>query len=127
MISIAQYLIDKDEHTTLYKISQTYKYTHKLKKYNINIIFLTCTHTCAHTHTHTHAHTCTHTHTSTHAHKPQICGSAERRMQRMKIGGWGVGKKEDGYDNLTELYTFIGAVVSLTLFQMPHQPDLLLI
>ena len=80
-----------------------------------------------HTHMHTHMHTHTHTHTSTHAHKPQICGSAERRMQWMRIGGWGVGKKEDSYDNLTELYTFIGAVVSLTLFQMPHQPDLLLI
>ena len=32
MISIARYLIDKGENTVLYRISQTYKYTHKPKK-----------------------------------------------------------------------------------------------
>ena len=32
VISKVQYLIDKDEHTVLYKISQTYKYTHEPKK-----------------------------------------------------------------------------------------------
>ena len=29
---MARYLIDKSEHTALYKISQTYKYTYKPKK-----------------------------------------------------------------------------------------------
>ena len=74
VISRARYLIDKDEHTVLYKIRQTYKYTFKpLKKKNvyiyIHIIFPT-----PQTHTHTHVHT----------HK-QICGSAERELQ------WGGG------------------------------------
>ena len=31
VISIVRYLIDEDEHTALYKISQTYKYTRKPK------------------------------------------------------------------------------------------------
>ena len=41
VISIVRYLIDKNEHTALYKISQTYKYAHKPKIYiYINITFL---------------------------------------------------------------------------------------
>ena len=32
VISKAWYLIDKGEYTALYKISQTYKYTHKPKQ-----------------------------------------------------------------------------------------------
>ena len=52
VISIARNLIDKDEHTTLYKIGQTYKYTHK--PIYIYILFLAPPNTHTHTHTHTH-------------------------------------------------------------------------
>ena len=58
VISIARCLLDKGEHTALYKINQTYKYTHKPKK--------TTTHAHTHTHAYTHTHMHTYTHTPTH-------------------------------------------------------------
>ena len=36
VISIVRYLIDKDKHKVLYKISQTYKYTINLNNNNYN-------------------------------------------------------------------------------------------
>ena len=60
VISIARYLINKGEHTALYKISQPDKYTHKPQKIKINKIWF-----LAHT-KHTHTHTQTHTHQNTH-------------------------------------------------------------
>ena len=48
VISIVWFLIDKKEHTVLYKISQTYKYTHeplKKKKKIINVLHTTSYHT----------------------------------------------------------------------------------
>ena len=52
VICIGRYLIDKDEHTALHKIRQTYKYIHirLKKKYENNIIFLAH---ASHTRTHT--------------------------------------------------------------------------
>ena len=47
VISIARYLIDMGEHTALYKISETYKYTHKSQKImnKQNILRIPHTHT----------------------------------------------------------------------------------
>ena len=104
VISIAQYLISKDEHTALDKISQTYNMHISLKKiiYKHNTIFFphtTYTHTY-HTHTHSraqtnkpHTHTYTHTHQHTYTHKyagaqREDCNGDERRW-----GGGGIRKE----------------------------------
>ena len=73
VIAIAPYLIDKGEHTALYKINKNVgKKTSKII-YKHNIVFLARaraprTHARTHAHTRTRAHTHTHTHTRARTH-----------------------------------------------------------
>ena len=91
LISIAQYLIDKDEHFTLYKVSQTYKYTQKPKKIIFNI---PCTHTNTCTWTHIHKHT-QHRHTPVHAHKYAGVQREDCKGDERRFGGAGGRKKTE--------------------------------
>ena len=67
VISIAPYLTDKGEHTTLYKNNyNVYIKTSNIINYiSHSIVFLACTHTHTHTHAHARARASTHTHTHT--------------------------------------------------------------